>query len=378
MLDAYNKNSNVDYMDNVSYMKKPILSICIPTYNRAELLRSALMSLVPQVEKLSNKVELIVSDNCSTDHTQEVVEWARQFGPISYYRNSENLGAARNIMLLTKTLSTGEYGWIIPDDDLARPNAVQYVLKVLQRHSNVDYVFVNVSTKLPQDRHALGKLVTGADFPKLLPTKGKSLEDRYIKEWDELIDPDVDSVFLGSLMCGIFRLSLWNMYQIEWSENTEPFSSLFLTYPHSIVLAHTMVGQPAYYIGYPCIVTFYGGQEWLEFIPMIVLVRLQELLDLYKSLGVNKQRIEKCRLYLLNCSVGCLNKLLFNKTIPGREYFSLTKFIWQNRYHTSQVIKHITRAIRTMVRGKISNTIRKSPILCKIVQQIRHRREVVN
>ena len=48
---------------------QPLLSICIPTYNRSEQLRRALESLVGQ-EGFS-EVEVVISDNCSTDGTEE-------------------------------------------------------------------------------------------------------------------------------------------------------------------------------------------------------------------------------------------------------------------------------------------------------------------
>lgn len=105
-------------------MNKPILSICIPTYNRAELLRSALLSLAPQVKELGDEIELIVSDNCSPDHTKDIVEWAQQYGPVHYHRNDENIGAARNILNLVNKLACGEFCWILGDDDFVRPGGV--------------------------------------------------------------------------------------------------------------------------------------------------------------------------------------------------------------------------------------------------------------
>jgi acetyltransferase-like isoleucine patch superfamily enzyme/glycosyltransferase involved in cell wall biosynthesis len=50
-----------------------ILSICIPTCNRAETLRRTLQSITEQVGWSSGQVEVVVSDNCSTDHTESVV-----------------------------------------------------------------------------------------------------------------------------------------------------------------------------------------------------------------------------------------------------------------------------------------------------------------
>jgi len=53
---------------------EPVLSICIPTFNRADRLRKSLESITGQPYfGESGRVEAVVSDNCSTDHTREVV-----------------------------------------------------------------------------------------------------------------------------------------------------------------------------------------------------------------------------------------------------------------------------------------------------------------
>jgi len=320
------------------YKNTPLLSICIPTYNRAHLLESALYSLAPQVKAASPDVELIVSDNCSTDNTQEIVERAREWGPIRYYRNTQNEGAARNILRLTNELASGEFAWILCDDDLVRPDGVGSVLTVLKAYPDVDYIFVNVSPKHHNERHALSGLISGADFPELLPTKARNLEDRYVERWEEMIDPDIDEVFLGSAMCSVFRLSCWMEHQLELDINDEVFSSLDQTYPHAVILAHTMRGRKAYYIGYPHIITFFGKQEWLGYLPLIITVRLQELLDLYRHLGIEKERVERCRQFLLSYSIGSLQAILRDPNTPGRRYFSLCKFLWRNRYHRRQLV----------------------------------------
>lgn len=46
--------------------KKPLLSICIPTYNRAEYLEKSLESIIRQSEFHSDDVDVVISDNCST------------------------------------------------------------------------------------------------------------------------------------------------------------------------------------------------------------------------------------------------------------------------------------------------------------------------
>jgi glycosyltransferase involved in cell wall biosynthesis len=76
-------------------MNNPILSICIPTYNRASYLEATLHSIVSQKTfQKTDHVEIIIADNCSEDNTREVSEKYVEIysNKIRYYRNSENLG----------------------------------------------------------------------------------------------------------------------------------------------------------------------------------------------------------------------------------------------------------------------------------------------
>ena len=314
----------------------PLLSICIPTYNRAHLLGSALRALLPQVEALGGAVEVVVSDNCSPDDTPAVAKRAEEWGPLRYHRHERNLGATKNILVLCNELARGEFAWVLGDDDLVRPGGVKRVLDALEAHPEIDYVFVNTTYKSAAEFPAFNRQVSEEDFPDLQPAKAGDLTDRYVERWEELLDPEVDDVFLGSLMCSVFRLSRWRAYTLrEPPAGGEPFTTLESSYPHTVVLAHTMIGRKAYYVGYPCSVTFQGGQEWLGYLPLLLLVRLQELLDLYAALGVGRSRVEKCRRSLLNKSFEsrALHAMLLNPGTPGRRHFSLRRFARRNRHH---------------------------------------------
>ena len=73
-------------------MRRPLLSICIPTYNRSAYLRRSIESLICQPEFLDGRVEIVVSDNASQDDTGSVVKvYCDRFDNVSYYRNSENV-----------------------------------------------------------------------------------------------------------------------------------------------------------------------------------------------------------------------------------------------------------------------------------------------
>ena len=64
-----------NYKNDVSIMdKQPLLSVCIPTYNRSTFLQEALMNLLDNQKTCEFCVEILISDNCSTDETESVGE----------------------------------------------------------------------------------------------------------------------------------------------------------------------------------------------------------------------------------------------------------------------------------------------------------------
>jgi glycosyltransferase involved in cell wall biosynthesis len=70
--------------------KQPLISLCIPTYNRAVILEKTIKRIV-SYDSFDSNVEIVISDNCSTDNTQAVCEqYAAKYDNVSYYRNQEN------------------------------------------------------------------------------------------------------------------------------------------------------------------------------------------------------------------------------------------------------------------------------------------------
>ena len=69
-----------------------LVSICIPTYNRSTYLRQSLERYIVEKEFIDGKVEIVISDNASTDDTKMVVEeYVKKYKNIRYYRNKENI-----------------------------------------------------------------------------------------------------------------------------------------------------------------------------------------------------------------------------------------------------------------------------------------------
>ncbi len=90
-----------------------LLSICIPTYNRCKILASVLEQYVSNAE-FDESVEIVISDNASTDDTQQVCqEFARSCPNIRYYRNEENIRDLNFERVIS--LASGQYIKLIND-----------------------------------------------------------------------------------------------------------------------------------------------------------------------------------------------------------------------------------------------------------------------
>jgi abequosyltransferase len=110
--------------------EQPLLTIAIPTYNRAADIAKMLALLSPQI-KDDSRVEVIISDNASKDETAErVADFQADGMEIRYFRNEANLGPDGNILQCYEQ-AAGKYVWVFGDDDLILPGGVERVLQVL-------------------------------------------------------------------------------------------------------------------------------------------------------------------------------------------------------------------------------------------------------
>jgi abequosyltransferase len=132
----------------------PLLSICIPTYNRAGFLSECLASINP--EELDGKVEVVVSDNASTDDTLTVLKAFQATLPLRYIVQSENQGPDRNFDAVV-TEARGEYCWLLGSDDVVQPGGVRNLVAALTSFQKdiVQFGYVQGDLNLrPQHRAA--------------------------------------------------------------------------------------------------------------------------------------------------------------------------------------------------------------------------------
>ena len=124
---------------------RPLLSLGIPTFNRAPYLDRLLSSLLEDVKQLTDKdFELLVRDNASTDNTTEVCErYAKLIPGFKYIRSPENEGAYKNGTAVQKTMS-GQWIWMSGDDDFFKVGTILKLINEIKK-DKCDIILLNRS-----------------------------------------------------------------------------------------------------------------------------------------------------------------------------------------------------------------------------------------
>ena len=188
--------------------KKPLLSICIPTYNRDKFLDEAIESVISQITKdIKDKVELCISDNASTDNTDKVIEKWKLRSPINiiYHKNKDNLGADRNYLKVIE-IANGEYCWFLGSDDRIENDGLKYVLTMIENYMDIDIFIL----------YRRGYNFTFSNPIKLNFDPLSSLNENKI--FDPVLELGNYAYMIGYISVLCFRRNLWKKI-----ENCEEF-----------------------------------------------------------------------------------------------------------------------------------------------------------
>lgn len=200
----------------------PLVSFCIPTRNRAEFLRTFLESLAAQI---TPEIEVVISDDGSTDATGAVVEEFRTRLPqLVYKRVDPPLLYDRNL-LHAVALARGQYCWLFGDDDRLEPGALGAVLEALHRDPEL--------TGLTTDR---------VSYDSALADR---LPVRALRQQESALFRDPRQAFLrlldrlGFLSCQVVQRALWN--GVVRQENLAPYTR---GYVQLYIIARMLVLAP--------------------------------------------------------------------------------------------------------------------------------------
>lgn len=143
----------------------PRVTIGVPVYNAQRYLEPTLESLLDQDYP---DFELLISDNGSTDRTEEICRrFAERDSRIRYYRNDENLGAAENYNRLV-ALARGELFKWAAYDDMCAPSYVSSCVAALDRHPDAVLAYPK-TTIIDGDGGVVDDFEDGLDLPEAQP-----------------------------------------------------------------------------------------------------------------------------------------------------------------------------------------------------------------
>mgnify|MGYP000241246436 FL=1 len=128
---------------------KYLLTVVIPTYNRADILSTTLSFVIPQVLEHKDEVHIYISDNASTDNTKENVEKIMKQYPdlITYFCQEKNLTASPNFNDAVHRVNS-EYVYLLSDDDIIVPECISFMLKCIKENREVKYFYINPNRSL--------------------------------------------------------------------------------------------------------------------------------------------------------------------------------------------------------------------------------------
>lgn len=165
------------------------LTIAIPTLNGSQFIEQTILSAWTQL-RVFDSVELLIVDNASTDDTPKILSRLKDDGvAFTHVRNRVVLPPGQNYFEAVRN-SSGEYVWLLADDDVLNASAVQTMLTVVSKErpavvvSNFEYVDVdlNILESHPHNLSpAVGEKSTELDFLTLKgPDSFPSIGFKYI------------------------------------------------------------------------------------------------------------------------------------------------------------------------------------------------------
>ena len=135
---------------------RPLVTIGMPAYNEERYIVEALDSLLAQT---FTNFELIISDNASTDQTERICqEYALKDARIIYQRQSENVGARKNIQDLLKRAQSKYFMWAAADD-VWDPKFLELLVNALESDPTSASAFVSF-VKMDQDGNEISRHLT--------------------------------------------------------------------------------------------------------------------------------------------------------------------------------------------------------------------------
>ena len=307
---------------------QPILSICIPTYNRKDKLDTCLSFLADDYEGLEDKVEIVISDNCSTDQTDVMVKEKYPTFYKNYFRTDINYGPYKNFYTVV-LMATGKFVWLVGDDDIILPGIIKQLVELIEKDTTLEYIMVNDYNWNPDSNNQSN--LTKEEIIKLVDSKKVNIsindfETRYVNKVIDFVEFRQDA--FTPIYSNIMLRKHWietNKLGFESSQHYIRFSNLLSCNANSYWIVKNLYNKKGLYFGEPALlVSFDIG--WTEYMLNWTFKILPELYALEIKFGANKDKIREYKSESLN-GRGLIIDLFNNKHLKKLVSFNLKSFI---------------------------------------------------
>lgn len=332
--------------------QKTILSICIPTYKRPRLLKQLLSSIAFALRELeSGQVDVHVRRNGPDDEAEKVLRCFEGSMLLFSHENSTNVGPVQAIFNAAKD-ATGEYLWLIGDDDIIHSDGILRVIHALLvckerklpacviNHEIVqntyrDYIISNFhkKPKVEQSR------------PLFDPKLGAFILDSYEQLHNYTTIPLAMNFFSNM----VIETSLWHQYAVTVEQDTigeAPFSKQETTFPHTCVWIDALVGRPLYFMSEPVMFGFVGEQDVISRWNSITMGPGLDLALRMKRNGADPECVQLYARRIYN-DANLWKKILLSTDEYTRSVFSLKDF-FRNYGNDNFVWKVLSKTMRSI------------------------------
>lgn len=259
-----------------------LLSILIPTFNRANYLNESLSTIVPQIKKYEEYIDFAISDNASTDETEDVVKKYSTSVTIRYTKNESNIGYVGNFQQLLSN-AEGQYIYLMGDDDIVAPDFIDIVVNLLK--SSKDYSLIHWNRLSCDEKCQNGLLVDGGY--EMVEWRGSSAE------------------FIMKIMDNANFISSIIFHRECWALGGDCSSDYYLGYDWFVRLykGSLLHNKTCLYYYFPLVLQRNPSKSWVQYWPQYCISSLSNIFfELDAQIpGLYKKWSRKLRKETLKC-----------------------------------------------------------------------------
>ena len=298
---------------------RPLLSICIPTYNRADWLRVCLLSLAPMMPDAGALVEVVVSDNASPDDgaTARLVADMQTHYSIRFHQQERNIGLNPNVLFTVGQMAQGEYVWVIGDDDVPCSDILARLLSMLQMQPQLDFVYIN--HLLYNGQQPLSE-TTSQDA---ISVYNSDFQDKCLPQLQDIL-PQETNCFTAIYSFALRRTLAMDAFRVDTT--VPPFANIGSVVPHAAYIIQNLLHRPAGYLGQPGIIAS-SAISWKKYAAQYNLVLAHDLHDLLEANGVARDTVDILRRQRLRWSTLLLQEMLTDPNAGFHDTFSLWDYL---------------------------------------------------